>query len=126
MQTTTHVLRFASSFLWADLDVAPEERTFFQDLARELGAEASDLLDAPPRPEQIDPTRVPPELADTVRDVALRAIAADGVVDEREMELFDLLDELLPRTRKPSVTTLRGGGAAPSRVTRPRSPTRTP
>jgi hypothetical protein len=28
--------------------------------------------------------------------VALRAIAADGHVAEREMDLFDVLDELLP------------------------------
>jgi len=97
---TTNVLRFASSFLWADLDLAPQERSFFESLARELGADPSDLLELPPLPEQIDPTRVPPELADTVRDVALRAIAADGVVDEREMELFELLDELLPRKEK--------------------------
>ena len=38
------------------------------------------------------------ELAARIRDVCLRAIAADGVVAEREMGLFDLLDELLPHT----------------------------
>jgi hypothetical protein len=100
MQTQTDVLRFAATFLWADLELAPSERAFFNDLARELGADPEELLELPPLPEQIDPTRVPPELADTVRDVALRAIAADGKVDEREMELFDLLDELLPRRQK--------------------------
>ncbi len=32
----------------------------------------------------------------------LRAIASDGVVDDGEMELFDLLDELLPIDPAPS------------------------
>jgi hypothetical protein len=94
-----NVLRFAASFLWADLEVAEEEQAFFRELGRELAVdvgEGDDIIGLPPSPENIDPTRVPPELADTVRDVALRAIAADGKVDPREMELFDLLDELLP------------------------------
>ena len=54
------------------------------------------MLSRPPHAEDIDPTRVSPALARTVRDVALRAIASDGRVLAREMELFDLLDELLP------------------------------
>ncbi len=93
------VLRFAASFLWADLEVAPAEQEFFRSLTRHLGASDGDVaLDAPPPADVVDPTRVSPELADTVRDVALQAIAADGRVTEEEMELFDLLDELLPRT----------------------------
>ncbi|HEY8072988.1 MAG TPA: hypothetical protein VIF62_02735 [Labilithrix sp.] len=96
------VLRFAASFLWADLDVAPSEHAFFRSLAKNLGGAEGDVsLDAPPSADSIDPTRVSPELADTVRDVALKAIAADGVVTEDEMELFDLLDELLPRKDRP-------------------------
>jgi hypothetical protein len=55
-----------------------------------------DLLAVPPRAEDVDPTRVSPALAGAVREVALRAIASDGQVLPREMELFDLLDELLP------------------------------
>jgi hypothetical protein len=94
------LLRFAALFLWADLDVADAEQTFLHDLARELGAAdpatVDALLAAPPSPEQVDPTRVSPALAQIVRDVALRAIAADGRVEPEEMALFDLLDELLP------------------------------
>ncbi len=96
------ILRFAATFLWADLDVDLAEHAFFVDLARELGVPQArlpgivDLLNVPPRAEHIDPTRVSPKLAKTVRDVALRAIASDGKVLPREMELFDLLDELLP------------------------------
>ena len=98
------ILRFAASFLWADLSVDLAEHAFFVDLARELGVpdarlpEIVDLLNVPPDAEHVDPTRVSPKLAQTVRDVALRAIASDGKVLPREMELFDLLDELLPAT----------------------------
>jgi hypothetical protein len=96
------ILRFAATFLWADLDVDLAEHAFFLDLARELGISRRsmpsviEMLSSPPEPEAIDPTRVSPSLAATVRDVALRAIASDGRVVPREMELFDLLDELLP------------------------------
>ncbi|MEA2752543.1 MAG: hypothetical protein QOI41_6686 [Myxococcales bacterium] len=105
MPTTDRLclLRFAATFLWADLEVDLTEHAFFLDLARELGVSRRslprviDMLASPPAPEDIDPTRVSPALAATVRDVALRAIASDGRVLPREMELFDLLDELLPQ-----------------------------
>ena len=96
------VLRFAASFLWADLSVDLAERAFFVALATELGVPRAALpdvvamLETPPEASLIDPTRVSPALARTVRDVALRAIASDGRVLPGEMELFDLLDELLP------------------------------
>lgn len=96
------ILRFASSFLWADLVVDLAEQAFFLALARELGVPGASLesvlgmLATPPDAEDVDPTRVSPALARAVRDVALRAIASDGKVLPREMELFDLLDELLP------------------------------
>jgi hypothetical protein len=97
------ILRFAASFLWADLSVDLAEHAFLFSLASELGiVDGPDiiaLLTTPPAPEHVDPTRVSPALAATVRDVALRAIASDGRVLPREMELFELLDELLPRGR---------------------------
>ena len=96
------VLRFAASFLWADLEVADSERRFFLDLARELevsnaAGEVDGLLARPPVPEDVDPTSVPPAVADVVRQAALRAIAADGRVGSEEMKMFELLDDLLPR-----------------------------
>lgn len=101
------LLRFAASFLWADLDVDGSERAFFVDLARELGAdepaeEATLHLAAPPNPRDVDPSAVAPALAETVRTIALRAIAADGRVTEPEMEMFFLLDDLLPKDHQPS------------------------
>jgi hypothetical protein len=97
------VLRFAATFLWADLELDLAEHAFFVDLASELGVpdcaldSVVELLTSPPEPEDIDPTLVSPALAATVRNVALRAIASDGRVLPREMELFELLDELLPQ-----------------------------
>ena len=94
------VLRFAATFVWADLEVVDSERRFLRALAGELEiAEdvATALLTHPPRPEQVDPGAVSPALADAIRRAALRAIAADGRVDRAEMRLFELLDDLLPK-----------------------------
>jgi hypothetical protein len=96
------VLRFAASFLWADLVLLESERVFLARLATELGIvpharrEIDDLLARPPPPEDVDPNCVSPALAAEVRRAALRAIAADGKVARAEMRLFYLLDELLP------------------------------
>ena len=93
------VLRFAASFLWADLKVADSERSFLGELARELDvdeAHVAPLLSRPPTPEEIDPTDVAPRVADLVRRTVLRAIASDGQVADAEMTMFELLDDLLP------------------------------
>jgi hypothetical protein len=94
------LLRFASSFLWADLEVEKSERAFMLELARELDvteADALELLECPPVADDVDPARVSRSLAASVRAIALRAIAADGRVAPAEMQMFHLLDELLPR-----------------------------
>jgi hypothetical protein len=98
------ILRFAASFLWADLEVVDEERRFFASLARELevdDARARDLLARPPLPEEIDPSDMSARTADVIRQVALRAIASDGEVREEEMQMFELLDDLMPRSDRP-------------------------
>lgn len=97
------VLRFAASFLWADFEVADSERQFLARLADELEmddarGEVQGLLASPPVPEDIDPTSVSATVADVVRHAALRAIAADGRVGSEEMSMFELLDDLLPRS----------------------------
>ncbi len=84
------------------MEVAEAERQFLSDLARELDVldaldEVAGLLASPPVPEDVDPTSVPPALADVVRQVVLRAIAADGRVGDEEMKMFELLDDLLPK-----------------------------
>jgi hypothetical protein len=95
------VLRFAACFLWADLDVAEPERRFLTDLARELDIEpavAAELLARPPSADDVDPTGIGLDAANAIRHVALRAIAADGRVIDKEMKMFELLDDLLPRS----------------------------
>jgi uncharacterized tellurite resistance protein B-like protein len=98
------LLRFAASFLWADLTIAEPERTFLLALADELDVvdeAARALIERPPSAEEVDPARVDASLAGAVRDVALRAIAADGHVAKKEMQMFHLLDALLPRELTP-------------------------
>jgi hypothetical protein len=93
------VLRFAASFVWADLEVADSERSFLALLARELGIDESHadrLVELPPLPEDVDPGVIGARAADTVRRVVLQAIAIDGEVKEEEMSMFELLDDLLP------------------------------
>lgn len=106
------VLRFAASFLWADCEVADSERRFLVDLATELdvddgGQTVASLLARPPVPEEVDPLSVHPRLADIVRQVVLRAIAADGQVHSAEMRMFELLDDLLPRFPRASGPVVR-------------------
>ena len=94
------LLRFAASFLWADLVIEETERAFLLRLANELDVAdeaARALVERPPSADEIDPARVGASLAGAVRDVALRAIAADGHVAPKEMQMFHLLDALLPR-----------------------------
>jgi hypothetical protein len=104
------VLRFAASFLWADLEVVDDERRFLASLARELDvddARAEALLSRPPVPEEIDPSDMSARTADVIRHVALRAIASDGEVREEEMQMFELLDDLMPRSdRRPSADAI--------------------
>ena len=75
------VLRFAASFLWADLEVADAERRFLTELARELdvndaSSEVAGLLAQPPVPEDVDPTSVAPAIADLVRQARARRRSA--------------------------------------------------
>lgn len=92
------IVSIAATFLWADLEMHDTERDFLSALARELDVDLDpDLLQRPPAPEDVDPSRVDPRAANAVRSAALRAIASDGRVAPSEMRLFDLLDELLPR-----------------------------
>ena len=58
------LMRFVCSFAWADLEIQPEERAFVARMVTELGLEddreqINHWLKHPPRPEEVDPTRVP-------------------------------------------------------------------
>jgi len=95
------LLRFVCSFAWADLQVAEEERRLIRDLADALGvtADESNLVSAwlkqPPQAEDIDPLDIPPHLRQAVLEAVAAVVRADGVVDDREVETFALLEALI-------------------------------
>lgn len=103
-QSRRCLLSFAATFAWADCEVDQRERQLVVELARELGSaapeeEAARYLGTVPDLATIDPRSVPPSLAPLVRRVALEMIAADRRITESEMEMFFLLDALLPGGR---------------------------
>ena len=50
---------------------------------------------AAPSPEEVDPTRVPREHRQLFLDAARAVFNADGVIDPKERENFELLEQLL-------------------------------
>ncbi len=53
------------------------------------------MLQRPPRPEDVDPARVPLKHRELFLDVVRATIAADGMVAPEEAEHFALLQALL-------------------------------
>jgi len=95
-----HIMKFACSFAWADLEVRDLERSFIQRLMKRLDLEddaalVEEWLRAPPPPEEVDPTRVPPEHRALVLEAARELVEADGHFDSNERELFELLEQLM-------------------------------
>lgn len=95
------LLEFVCAFAWADLHVQREERSFVRKLVKRLelspeeAAQVSQWLELPPRPEGVDPNRIPRRHRQLFLETAREMIAADGVVDEAEAEDFALLEQLL-------------------------------
>jgi uncharacterized tellurite resistance protein B-like protein len=95
------LMRFVCSFAWADLHVHKKERELVQKLVKKLKLSAADAeqveewLRLPPRPEEVDPTTVPPEHRQLFLTAARDVFTADGEVHAEEEATFALLDELL-------------------------------
>ncbi len=95
------LLRFVTSFAWADGVVQPEEREFLKGLIGRmpLGKDEIELaegwLEKPPHPAEVDPSRIPPKHRELFLTVARGMINADGNVDDEEKERLELLEELL-------------------------------
>ncbi len=95
------LIRFVCSFVWADLEVHARERAFVHKLVKrfhldaEEAAHVEEWLKVPPRPEEVDPQRIPPEHRKLFLDTIKQAIAADGRIDEEERESFEVLEQLL-------------------------------
>jgi hypothetical protein len=96
------LLRFVTSFAWADLTVRDEERAFLARLMRRMALDAEDAravagwLAVPPSPDDVDPTEVPHVHRQLFREAAREVVLADGEVAPEEREYLKLL-ELLTR-----------------------------
>jgi len=94
------LIKFVCSFAWADLEVQDDERQFVAKMIEKLGLqEDKALIDgwlkSPPPAEEVDPTRVPAKHRQMLLDAAKAVFNADGVIDPKERENFELLEQLL-------------------------------
>jgi uncharacterized membrane protein YebE (DUF533 family) len=95
------LLRFVTSFAWADGVVQNEEREFLRGLMQRLPlgkdevALAESWLDTPPHPAEVDPQKIPPQHRNLFLSVVRGMVNADGHVDEEERERLELLEQML-------------------------------
>jgi hypothetical protein len=95
------LMRFVCSFVWADLEVRAQERTFVAQLSAKLGLsdkeqrDVAEWLKTPPRPEDVDPARIPVAHKKLFLDVARQVIASDKEIAPDEAELLSLFQQLL-------------------------------
>ncbi|NVB41330.1 TerB family tellurite resistance protein [Pseudenhygromyxa sp. WMMC2535] len=93
-------MKFVCSFAWADLEIQDEERTLVGNMISRLGLEedrkqVESWLKHPPRPEDVDPTEVPPEHRQLFLEAVREMVNADARVDEAEAESLALFEQLL-------------------------------
>lgn len=94
------LMRFVCSFAWADLEVQDDEKQVVEKLIKTLDleedrAQIEGWLRSPPPPEDVDPTRVPRQHRELFLEAARAIFAADGVIDPKEQENFELLEQLM-------------------------------
>jgi hypothetical protein len=95
------LVKFVCSFAWADLEIRPEERHFVDHIVKSLDLNDEDQgkvagwMAVPPRPESVDPTRIPSAQREIFLDSIEGVIASDGEVAPEERENLALLRELL-------------------------------
>lgn len=95
------LLKFVCAFAWADLEVKDSERALVKRLIGKLGLDAEEAkqveqwLKKPPKPEEIDPNKVPRAHKQLFLDAARQMIAIDGEIDPAERENLELLEQLL-------------------------------
>jgi uncharacterized tellurite resistance protein B-like protein len=94
------LLRFVTSFAWADLNVTRAERDFIHRLVTRLhlddheARQVEGWIKVPPPPDDIDPTTVPHEHRQIFIDTVREMMEADGNVSEEERENLALLEQL--------------------------------
>jgi uncharacterized tellurite resistance protein B-like protein len=95
------LMGFVCSFAWADLEIADGERALVADLVKKLDldedekAQVAEWLEAPPRPEDVDPMLVPQQHRQLFLNVVLDMVRADGVIDSQEIENLQIFEELI-------------------------------
>ena len=95
------LLKFVCSFVWADLDVGPSEKTFVLSLTQRLGLPDAEVrqvqawLETPPPVEEVDPSLVPPQHRRLFLEAIEQALTSDGAVTPPESESLALLRQLL-------------------------------
>lgn len=95
------LIKFVCSLAWADLEVRPKERTFIHRLVKKLhldekeAAMVEEWIKVPPKPEEVDPARVPHQHRKLFLDTIKAVAKADGEIDEEEKENISLLEQLL-------------------------------
>ena len=94
------LLRFVTSFAWADLSVSEAERAFIHSLVNRLHLDAEESrqveewIKVPPPPDEVDPTRVLHEHRQIFIATVREMVEADGDVSEEERENLSLLEQL--------------------------------
>jgi uncharacterized tellurite resistance protein B-like protein len=94
------LLRFVTSFAWADLNVTDAERDFIHRLVTRLHLDTEEArqvegwIKVPPPPDDIDPTTVPHAHRQIFILTVREMIEADGNVSEEEREALALLEQL--------------------------------
>ncbi len=94
------LLRFVSSFAWADLQVTPEEKAFVHRLVLTLCCSPEETLEVggwlktPPSPEDVDPTEIPKPHRRLFLEAAREIVESDGIVAPEEHENLRLLERL--------------------------------
>jgi uncharacterized membrane protein YebE (DUF533 family) len=95
------LLEFVCAFAWADLEVREEERQFVGRLVRRMQLDPDEVkkvdgwLSLPPKPEEIDPNRVPHAHRELFIDCARQLIESDGHIDPAERENLELFKQLI-------------------------------
>jgi len=95
------LLKFVCAFAWADLEVKQSERNLVRHLVARLHLdpeekrEVEQWLKRPPKPEEVDPNRIPRAHRELFLEAARQMIAADGEIDPAERENLELLEQLL-------------------------------
>jgi len=99
--TRLRLLRMVAAAAWLDGEIHDKERAFVEKLLEKMKVPPDEMttvrgyLDKPPHPAEIDPSKLPPELRETLVKLVWQLIGSDENVDEEELATVRHLEELL-------------------------------